>query len=275
MTIHQIFYIGILPVSNTTDDKQFQTMADNYVFFFTRHAIPRAMTLPEIQQATAADTTLQFLSNLITTGKWHLINSLDLQSNPNVQVSDLKAYQKIKTELTFNEHNGIILRGSRIVLPESLRLKAVHIAHEGHQRLVKTKQLLREKVWYADIDKLPKHAVDTYLLCQANGPNSHQEPLCMTTLPPKPWHTVNIDFCGPFLRGSYLLVVIDAYTHFPEVEIVSSTSAKSTILHLERIFATHDIPKMLRSDNGPHFQSHEFRLYLKERSIKHKPSSPL
>ena len=84
-------------------------MADNYVFFFTRHAIPRAMTLPEIQQATAADTTLQFLSNLITTGKWHLINSLDLQSNPNVQVSDLKAYQKIKTELTFNEHNGIIL----------------------------------------------------------------------------------------------------------------------------------------------------------------------
>ncbi|CAB3998121.1 uncharacterized protein K02A2.6-like, partial [Paramuricea clavata] len=234
-----------LPVNNTTDDRQFQTMADNYVCFLAQHAVPRAMTLPEIQQATMADSTLQILSNLIT------------------------------TELTLNEHDGIILRGSRIVLPESLTLKAVQIAHEGHQGLVKTKQLLREKVWYPGIDKLAKHTVDTCLLCQANGPNSHQEPLRMTTLPPQPWHTVNIDFCGPFLGGSYLLVIIDAYSRFPEVEIVSSTSAKSTILKLERIFATHDIPKVLKSDNGPPFQSHEFSLYLKELGIKHKPSSPL
>ncbi|CAB4039796.1 PREDICTED: uncharacterized protein K02A2.6-like [Paramuricea clavata] len=239
-------------------------MADNYVCFFTQHAVPRAMTLPEIQQATVADSTLQILSNLITTGKWHLIDSLDVQSNPNVKVLDLKACEKIKTELTLNEHDGIILRGSQIVLPESLRLKAVQIAHEGHQGLVKTKQLLREKVWYPGIDKLAKHTVDTCLLCQANGPNSPQEPLRMTTLPPQPWHTVNIDFCGPFLGGSYLLVIIDAYSRFPEVEIVSSTSAKSTILKLERIFATHGIPK-----------SHEFSLYLKELGIKHKPNSTL
>ncbi|CAB4001197.1 PREDICTED: uncharacterized protein K02A2.6-like, partial [Paramuricea clavata] len=264
-----------LPVNNTTDDRQFQTMADNYVCFLTQHAVPRAMTLPEIQQATMSDSTLQILSNLITTGKWHLRDSLDVQSNPNVKVLDLKACEKIKTELTLNEHDGIILRGSRIVLPESLRLKAVQIAHEGHQGLVKTKQLLREKVWYPGIDKLAKHTVDTCLLCQANGPNSHQEPLRMTMLPPQPWHTVNIDFCGPFLGGSYLLVIIDAYSRFPEVEIVSSTSAKSTILKLERILAKHGIPKVLKSDNGPPFQSHEFSLYLKELGIKHKPSSPL
>jgi hypothetical protein len=59
------------------------------------------------------------------------------------------------------------------VLPESHRLKAIQIAHEGHQGLVKTKQLLREKVWYPGIDKLAKHTVDTCLLYQANGPNSH------------------------------------------------------------------------------------------------------
>jgi hypothetical protein len=52
-------------LNNTTDDRQFQTMADNYVCFLTQHAVPRVMT-----------------RNLITTGKWHLIDSLDLQSNP-------------------------------------------------------------------------------------------------------------------------------------------------------------------------------------------------
>jgi hypothetical protein len=61
-----------LPVNNTTDDRQFQTMADNYVCFLTQQHVPRAMTLPEIQQATAADSTLLVVSNLITTGKWHL-----------------------------------------------------------------------------------------------------------------------------------------------------------------------------------------------------------
>ena len=90
------------------------------------------MTLPAIQRATAADSTLQVLSNIITTDKWHLIDSLYLQSNPNVKVLDLKACEKIKTAITLNEHDGIILLDSRIVLPESLRLKAIHFPHENH-----------------------------------------------------------------------------------------------------------------------------------------------
>jgi transposase InsO family protein len=104
---------------------------------------------------------------------------------------------------------------------------------------------------------------------------TYQEPLRMTTLPPQLWLTVNIDFCGPFQGGSYLLVIIDAYSGISRGGNCKSTSAKSTILKLERIFATHGIPKVLKSDNGPPFQSHEFSLYLKELGIKHKPSSPL
>ena len=182
-----------------------------------------------------------------------------------------------------NEHDRIILRGSRIILQESLRLKAIHIVHEGHQGLIKSKQLLHEKVWYPGIDKLAKNTVDTciiiiiiiIILCQATGPKCPPEPLRMTTLPPRRWHMVNIDFCGPFPGGAYLLVVIDAYSRFPKVEIVSSTSAQSTIPKLKRIFATHGIPKVLKSDNGPPFQSHAFHQFLKEHGIKHKPSSPL
>ena len=154
------------------------------------------MTLLEIQQATTADPILQFLMELIITGKWYLIDTLNIQSYPNVKVSELKAYRKIKTELTCNEQDQIILRGSKIVLPESLRLKVIHIAHEGHQGLVKTKQLLREKVWYPGIDKLAKNAVDACILCQANRSHGPPEPLRMTNLPPQPWHTVTLIFAA-------------------------------------------------------------------------------
>ena len=59
------------------------------------------------------------------------------------------------------------------------------------------------------------------------------------------------------------------------MEIVSSTFAQSTILKLKRIFATHGIPEVLKSDNGPPFQSHAFHQFLKDHGIQHKPSSPL
>ena len=114
---------------------------------------------------------------------------------------------------------------------------------------MKTKQLLREKIWFPRIDQEVETLLKGCLACEANGPNTKPDPLQMSPLPPTPWHTVHIDFCGPFPTGEYLLVVIDAYSRFPEVDIVHFTAAKGTISRLERIFCTHGIPVVIRSDN--------------------------
>ena len=263
------------PTDADFDATHFQTVADYYVRFLTHHAVPKAMTLLEIQEATKTDQTLQYLAGIIRSNEWQSINSTLQTPGHDISIPELKAFSNVKDELTANEHDNIILRGSRIVLPASLRLKAIQIAHEGHQGLVKTKKLLREKVWFPGIDNLAKQTVDNCISCQANGRTSRPEPLQMTKLPPQPWHTVNIDFCGPFPSGEYLLVVIDAYSRFPEVEIVKSTSAKSTIPKLEQIFARHGIPHILKSDNGPPFPGHEFCQFMKELGITHRPSTPL
>lgn len=181
----------------------------------------------------------------------------------------------MKDELTVSDESDVILKNSRIVIPVTLRSRAVTLAHEGHQGLTKTKQLIREKVWFPGIDSWVKREIEKCLPCQANSPEKHPEPLQMTTLPPAPWHTLHVDFCGPFPTGEYLLVVIDAYSRFPEVEIVRSTSAATTIPKLERIFATHGIPTILCSDNGPPFTSHEFKEYTKNNGIKHRKITPL
>ena len=51
------------------------------------------MTLPEIQQATTADPTLQLLMELITTGKWYLIDNLTTLSHPKVSIPELKGHR--------------------------------------------------------------------------------------------------------------------------------------------------------------------------------------
>ena len=255
----------------TTEDDSHGKLAEDYVCFLTLHAVPKAMTLVEIQRATAEDSTLQCLVDVLRTGKWQQID------NPpeDVNKDDLGLFKRVQRELTISSDSKIVLRGSRIVIPTVLRERAIDIAHEGHQGLVKTKKLLREKVWFPGIDNMVKQKIEKCLACQANGPENRPDPLHMSPLPPKPWHTLNMDFCGPLPTGEYLFVIIDAYSRFPEVEIVHSTSAKAIIPKMDQIFSTHGIPDTLRSDNGLPFTSNEIREYMQENGINHKKITPL
>ena len=232
-----------------------ENLADQYVHILSYHFVPKAMTLEQIKIATKQDLTLQKLVELIQNGNWYCINTPESLDNidPNIDIADLKSFRNVKDELTVDSDSSIILRGSRIVIPRNLREQALNIAHEGHQGLIKTKQLLREKIWFPSIDKIAKQIIDKCLACQANSQPSPPEPVKMSSLPQGPWDTIHIDFCGPFPTGEYVLVVIDAYSKFPEVEIIHSTSAQATIPKLDRIFATHGSPRLIKTDNGPPF----------------------
>ena len=104
--------------------------------------------------------------------------------------------------------------GNHIVMPYSPHQRAISIAHKSHQGLVKTKnKLLHEKIWLK-IDRDVKEMINQCVMCQASGPENCSDPLQMPPLPSEPWHTVHMDFCGPFPTGEYLFVVVDAYSQY-------------------------------------------------------------
>ena len=105
-------------------------------------------------------------------------------------------------------------------MPKPLEQRAIDIAHETHLGITKTKELIREKIWFSNIDKMVKETIDNCITCQAVGKSPPQEPISGTTMPKEPWETVHIDFCGPLPIGEYLLVAIDSYSRYPEVEVV-------------------------------------------------------
>ena len=121
------------------------------------------MTIQEIKSEAEKDSSLQTLIKAIEAERW---------TDPEVQ-----DYVKMKDELSV--HKGTILRGNRIVIPSTLRKRAVDLAHVGHQGIVKTKCLIREKVWFPSIDKMVKAKVDSCLPCQAANSSKLQrlEPL--------------------------------------------------------------------------------------------------
>ena len=234
-------------------------LAEVYVNYVSINAVPKAMTLEEIKQETKHDVEMQAVIKAVETDQW---------SAPEVQ-----NYKKLKEELSV--FNGLVLRRNRIVIPSNLRSKAVDLAHGGHQGIVKTKQLIRDKVWFPGIDKLAEEKVKNCLSCQAASTKSPpREPLRMTPLPSAPWKEVAVDFAGPFPSGDYIMVVTDEFSRFPEVEILTSTSAKAVIPKLDAIFARQGKPDVLKSDNGPPFNGHEFENFSEYLGFKHRRITP-
>ena len=87
-----------------------------------------------------------------------------------------------------------------------------------------------------------------------------------------------IPWCTGVLPGvwnnKHFLVIVDAYSKWPEVKVVSTTTTQRTIEVLQDVFATHGFPRLLVSDNGPQFTSEEFGSFLHSHNIVHHKSPP-
>ena len=180
---------------------------------------------------------------------------------------------KIWDELSISD--GLLLRQERIVIPEKLQTKIIKLAHEGHLGMVNTKRLLRSKVWFQNLDKAVEEEIKNCHACQSTVYQHEKEPLVMTEMPDGPWEHVKADFFGPLPSGDYILEVVDVYSRWAEIEIVRSTSASSTIPVLDKIFSTYGIPEKLTTDNGPPFNSYEFRKFTEYLGVVHKRTTPL
>ena len=89
----------------------------------------------------------------------------------------------------------------------------------------------------------------------------------------KPWKRIHLDFAGPHL-GRHFLIVVDAYSKYPDVISMSSTTYRQTISILSKLCAQHGVPESFVSDNGTQFTSQEFREFGKANAINHILSPP-
>jgi hypothetical protein len=182
-------------------------------------------------------------------------------------------FDNVMHELSVTSEN-VVMRQRVIVIPASLQDKVIAIAHDGHQGITKTKELLRTKVWYPRLEKLVELKIDGCQACQINHPRVLYEPLRMSNMPNGPWEQVDIDFYGPTPSGSDLFVLVDQYSRYAVVKEIKSKKAASVIPVLHEVWSTFGIPVVLKSDNGPPFTSFKFANMCKVFGIKHHTTTP-
>ena len=121
---------------------------------------------------------------------------------------------KIQIILTYNNHHEFTLNDSRIVLPKVYHKIVITLAYQGHQGIIKTKALLRRKVFFFNINKLVEEEIENCITCQSLTPSKPPPPIVSTKIPEKVWKTVNMDYLGPLLNGKGCLVLIDKRSRY-------------------------------------------------------------
>ncbi|XP_053376976.1 uncharacterized protein K02A2.6-like [Mercenaria mercenaria] len=233
-------------------------IAEEYVKFIALNDVPEALTAREIEQVSSRDSE---------------ITQLRREIRKNGDFKDLPDYKHVRKELTVL--GKMVLRGTRIVIPKSLRYRIVKLAHQGHQGIVKTKQRLRNTVYWPGMDSQVEREVKKCHSCQLVGQPEKPEPVSRTKLPEGPWQHLSIDLMGPFPNsGDYVFVVVDYFSRWFEVDIMKSITSSKIIESLDKMFVTYGLPISIRSDNAPNFKSEEFEDYLREHAIEHLTSTP-
>ena len=64
--------------------------------------------------------------------------------------AETEKFKKVKEELCIAQR--ILLKGAQIVIPQTLQERILNIVHENHMGIIKSKQLLRTKVWWPRIN---------------------------------------------------------------------------------------------------------------------------
>jgi transposase InsO family protein len=231
---------------------------EEYLRALVQELNPKALRLEIIEEETGKDQILQQVILSLQSGKWE---------------ETTKLFHPFANELC--EFEGKLLRGTRIVIPEDLRKQTMVLAHEGHPGISAMKQRLRSKVWWPQIDKDAEKWVKECYGCQLVSAADPAEPLCRTTLPQGVWEDIAVDFMGPLPSGHYLLVTVDYYSRYYEVDIMKSITAERTIERLKVIFARFGMPRTIRCDNGPQFDSEDFKTFCRQNDIYIKFSTPL
>ena len=121
----------------------------------------------------------------------------------------LKPYYYRQSELSVEE--DCLLWGSRVIVPFSLREQVLQELHHSHFEINRLKSMARSHVWWPGLDKALENLVSSCSRCQAVRNSPPVAPLHPWCWPTRPWQRIHIDFAGPLLGRSYLIVV-DVYS---------------------------------------------------------------
>ena len=217
--------------------------------------------ISEIKNETARDAELQQLIQTIHEG-WP----------PNIQscAKVIREYWNHREDLSTAD--GVILKGTRIVIPKAMRENMLDKLHTSHLGEEKTKLRARDIVFWPGINADIEEKVSECEICARHRASNTKEPMISHEIPTRPWQKVATDLFQ--WENRHFIVTVDYYSRFFEIDELYTTTSAAVIRKLSCHFARYGIPETVISDNGPQFSSREFADFAEIWDFKHTTSTP-
>ena len=217
-----------------------------------------AMDSSRIASLTSRDALLSRVRRAVETGAWP-------------DEDDIRPFFHRRDELT--ELRGVLMWGSRVVIPQKAQEHVLTELHEGHPGVSRMKSVARSCVWWAHLDRDIERYVRSCASCQQTRPLPVRNELHQWDWPKRVWSRLHVDYGGP-VNGKYVLVVVDATSKWVEVVVTTSMSSAVTVDALRLICSRFGLPDTIVSDNGPAFVGEEFQRFTSANGIRHVKTAP-
>ena len=217
--------------------------------------------LEQLQRSTGQDDTLQTLKTTILTG-WPM-------QKEEVPIK-IREYWSHREELAV--HNGVLFKGSRVVIPQLLRPEVKSRIHSSHLGVEACLRKARDTVFWPGMNAEVRNQIKQCSICNEFQAKNQKLPMQSHKLPDRPWSRVAEDQFK--LHSQDYIVLVDFYSDFIEVKKSEESTSSSVVEFVKEQFSRYGIPDSLGTDNGAQFSSQEFCQFALDWEFVHVTSSP-
>ena len=218
----------------------------------------------EIVTETKSDAQMSLLTDIVRRGFPSKISEV----NP-----ELSQFWNLRKQLSVSE--DVVWYNGRVVLPISLRPRALDILHSAHQGTSGMQERAQTLVFWPGMTEDISTTRGKCMECCRNAPSQSHLPARMPEIPSTPFESVFADFFME--RGFHYLVAGDRLSGWVEVYQSKpgspSAGASGLVASLRKLFLNFGIPEILSSDGGPEFTASETQDFLKRWGVHHRKSS--
>lgn len=189
-----------------------------------------------LQQVNEKKEQLKFTD--VETDVLNIIATKELRQLPNW--TRLEQLYRRRNALSIEQE--CVLFENRIVIPLRLQMSLLKQFHRGHPGIQRMKSLARLHAYWPLMDAQIEECVRNCDKCAAAAKQPVKTELHSWPKATRPWQRVHIDYAGPHL-GKYFLVIVDAFSKFPEIFVMKSTTSDATLTILRALFARYGMPE--------------------------------
>ena len=245
------------------DQKDSIKLSKLQVYQITQQLPASSDSLHQLRLSMQADDELALLKHTIMQG-W----PKSIKQVPPV----LQPFWTFREELTVD--NGLILKGTRIVIPNNQCNAILKLPHEGHLGLNKCKLRAKETVYWPGLnDQLEDLVLNCELCLKYSTAKCKLEPSLSLgqEVPLYPWTKLATDVFHS--EGTSYLLIVDYTSRYPVVHKLTLMTGQHIASHFKLICSEYGWPETLVSDNGPCYTSERFTTLMKEYNVNHITSS--